>query len=248
MALSVEDRLSINQIIAWHGHLVDSGQLDRLEEVFISDDTYDITDLGGTSLVGVMAMRDPALSLAERNPLATTSPMSLSLKAPTTSPLSARRVSASSPTGRQGRSAMRTPSFEPGTAGESAIGRFRHAELHCGAEESGDGKWVHGQRERCLPAHPRTPCPEARGPGIPQRRLSDRYSALRLKIAQPARLGLAWVYLAAHSRCVRCGGPAADVDHIVAKAQGGTDSEANLRAYCHACHSSRTGRDQGGFA
>jgi 5-methylcytosine-specific restriction enzyme A len=54
-------------------------------------------------------------------------------------------------------------------------------------------------------------------------------------------------HLDAHPRCVRCGAVATDVDHITPLANGGTHSEANLRSYCHACHSWRTGRDQGHF-
>ena len=39
----------------------------------------------------------------------------------------------------------------------------------------------------------------------------------------------------------------AHVDHIVAKAKGGTDDLDNLRTLCPACHSARTVRDDGGF-
>lgn len=40
-----------------------------------------------------------------------------------------------------------------------------------------------------------------------------------------------------------CGMMATDVDHILAKAKGGTDERGNLRALCHACHSRKTGRE-----
>ena len=39
---------------------------------------------------------------------------------------------------------------------------------------------------------------------------------------------------------------AVDVDHIVSLREGGTHDEANLRGFCHSCHSRRTGRDQSG--
>lgn len=40
-----------------------------------------------------------------------------------------------------------------------------------------------------------------------------------------------------------CTQMATDVDHIVAKAKGGTDDRTNLRALCHSCHSRKTGRE-----
>lgn len=36
---------------------------------------------------------------------------------------------------------------------------------------------------------------------------------------------------------------ATHVDHIVAKANGGTDDEANLRAICKRCHDSKSGKE-----
>lgn len=37
--------------------------------------------------------------------------------------------------------------------------------------------------------------------------------------------------------------PATDVDHIRPRRLGGTDRRDNLQALCHACHSSKTGRE-----
>ena len=34
MAVSAEDRLAISELIALHGHIMDSGELDRLEDLF----------------------------------------------------------------------------------------------------------------------------------------------------------------------------------------------------------------------
>ena len=42
--------------------------------------------------------------------------------------------------------------------------------------------------------------------------------------------------------------PATDVDHIVARADGGTDDGSNLQPLCHACHSRKTVRENGGRA
>jgi 5-methylcytosine-specific restriction protein A len=43
-----------------------------------------------------------------------------------------------------------------------------------------------------------------------------------------------------------CGQLATDVDHIIAKAKGGTDDRDNLRSLCHSCHSRKTGREDRG--
>lgn len=37
-------------------------------------------------------------------------------------------------------------------------------------------------------------------------------------------------------RCYRCGGPAAQVDHLRPLAHGGTHTDNNLAAICAACH------------
>lgn len=39
--------------------------------------------------------------------------------------------------------------------------------------------------------------------------------------------------------------PARHVDHIVPKAKGGTDDEANLQSLCVPCHDEKTARDKG---
>jgi 3-phenylpropionate/cinnamic acid dioxygenase small subunit len=70
MALSVEDRLAIADLVALHGHLVDAGELDRLSDVFTDDALYDLTALGAGVLTGVEAMRDAAVRLGDGNPLA----------------------------------------------------------------------------------------------------------------------------------------------------------------------------------
>lgn len=40
---------------------------------------------------------------------------------------------------------------------------------------------------------------------------------------------------------------ATDVDHIVPLARGGTHDRSNLRPLCHACHSSKTAKHDGGL-
>jgi SnoaL-like domain len=52
MALTAEDRAAIAALISMHGHLVDAGELDRLDELFTADVTYDVTDSGAGPLEG----------------------------------------------------------------------------------------------------------------------------------------------------------------------------------------------------
>ncbi|GAA4208030.1 nuclear transport factor 2 family protein [Actinocatenispora rupis] len=70
MALSAADRTAITELIARHGHLTDSGRLDRLDEVFTPDVTYDVTDLGGGVLRGTDGMRAAAIAVGDGNPVA----------------------------------------------------------------------------------------------------------------------------------------------------------------------------------
>ncbi|MGW0883217.1 nuclear transport factor 2 family protein [Streptomyces sp. NPDC002671] len=70
MSLALEDRLAITELVSLHGHFVDDGSLDRLEELFTSDVVYDLTDFGQEPLVGVAAIRDAALALGAANPVA----------------------------------------------------------------------------------------------------------------------------------------------------------------------------------
>lgn len=54
-------------------------------------------------------------------------------------------------------------------------------------------------------------------------------------------------HLAMEPDCVFCGALATEVDHIIAKRDGGTDDHVNLRSLCKPCHSRRTARDQLGW-
>jgi SnoaL-like domain len=69
MRLTQEDRAAITELISLHGHLVDSGELDRLDELFTDDITYDLSDFGLGSLEGMPAIRHAALALGEANPV-----------------------------------------------------------------------------------------------------------------------------------------------------------------------------------
>jgi 3-phenylpropionate/cinnamic acid dioxygenase small subunit len=70
MPLTVTDRLAIHDLLSLHGHLVDNGELDRLDELFTDDVVYDVTALGGTTLSGVDAIAEAATQLGDRNPVA----------------------------------------------------------------------------------------------------------------------------------------------------------------------------------
>ncbi|ADD45493.1 nuclear transport factor 2 family protein [Stackebrandtia nassauensis] len=69
MTITADDRAAISELLAMHGHLIDAGELDRLDEVLTPDAIYDVTDLGAAPLVGVAACREAALALGEGNPL-----------------------------------------------------------------------------------------------------------------------------------------------------------------------------------
>jgi 5-methylcytosine-specific restriction protein A len=43
-------------------------------------------------------------------------------------------------------------------------------------------------------------------------------------------------------RCCVCGNEATEVDHIIPKAQGGTDDPDNLQSICRRCHRQKTAR------
>ncbi|GAA3284363.1 MULTISPECIES: nuclear transport factor 2 family protein [Dactylosporangium] len=70
MALSIDDRIAITDLINLHGHLVDRGDFDGLAALFTADVVYDVSALGGGVLTGLRAGREAALALGERNPVA----------------------------------------------------------------------------------------------------------------------------------------------------------------------------------
>ncbi len=68
--LSPDDRGAITEILSLHGHLFDSGRLDRLAEIFAPEVVYDVVDLGMGTHVGIDAIRRGATLLGDRNPIA----------------------------------------------------------------------------------------------------------------------------------------------------------------------------------
>lgn len=79
----------------------------------------------------------------------------------------------------------------------------------------------------------------------------QRYNARRPSASQ-AGYGAQWrrirdAYLAQHPYCALCGARGTHVDHIKAKADGGTDDEGNLQTLCARDHSKKTASVDGGF-
>ena len=64
-----DDRTAITERIAMHGHLVDAGDLGRLDEVFTSDVVYDVGPMGADPIHGLDGLRAAAEALGDRNPV-----------------------------------------------------------------------------------------------------------------------------------------------------------------------------------
>jgi 3-phenylpropionate/cinnamic acid dioxygenase small subunit len=63
------DRIRIHELISWHGHLMDEGEFDRLDELFTEDVVYDVSAFGSGRLDGWQAVADAARALGAANPL-----------------------------------------------------------------------------------------------------------------------------------------------------------------------------------
>ena len=69
MTFAIEDRLAIHELINLHGHLMDSGEFHRLDEIFTTDVVYDLADFGRGELRGIEAVTQASLALGDRNAL-----------------------------------------------------------------------------------------------------------------------------------------------------------------------------------
>ncbi|TDD68992.1 nuclear transport factor 2 family protein [Actinomadura darangshiensis] len=69
MGFTADDRTQITELISMHGHLCDSGELERLDDLFTPDAVYDVSDFGQEPLLGSAARIEAARALGERNPV-----------------------------------------------------------------------------------------------------------------------------------------------------------------------------------
>jgi 3-phenylpropionate/cinnamic acid dioxygenase small subunit len=69
MELPSDDRLAIHELIHLHGHLMDDGAFDRLDELFTPDIEYDVSAFGGGVLQGTAAIAEAGQILGSANPL-----------------------------------------------------------------------------------------------------------------------------------------------------------------------------------
>jgi hypothetical protein len=69
VALSVEDRLAVHELVSLHGHLMDGGEFDRMDELFCADVVYDVSAFGFGELRGYEAISEAGLALGDANPV-----------------------------------------------------------------------------------------------------------------------------------------------------------------------------------
>jgi hypothetical protein len=69
VALSGEDRLAVHELVSLHGHLMDSGAFDRMDELFCADVVYDVSAFGLGELHGYEAIKESSLAVGDANPV-----------------------------------------------------------------------------------------------------------------------------------------------------------------------------------
>jgi hypothetical protein len=70
MKLTTDDRLAIYELVSLHGHLMDGGEFERLDELFTPDVAYDLSAYGQGTLRSISAIVDAARTLGDANPVA----------------------------------------------------------------------------------------------------------------------------------------------------------------------------------
>src|SRR6185437_16062279 len=69
MALTMQDRIDITDLVNLHGHHTDAGELDQAGDLFTADVTYDLADFGLGAVRGTAALRAAALAMGSANPV-----------------------------------------------------------------------------------------------------------------------------------------------------------------------------------
>src|SRR3954465_8943367 len=71
MLTNVGDVLAIHQLLALHGHLMDTHEFGRLDELFTADAVYDVTAFGQGEIRGIDEFRAVSAAFVddERNPV-----------------------------------------------------------------------------------------------------------------------------------------------------------------------------------
>jgi hypothetical protein len=69
VALSLEDRLAVHELISLHGHLMDGGEFGRMDELFCADVVYDVSAFGRGRLHGYDAITEASLAAGDANPV-----------------------------------------------------------------------------------------------------------------------------------------------------------------------------------
>lgn len=129
--------------------------------------------------------------------------------------------------------------------GDNAYSNRCHSAVSCGRPTP----------EGALPTRPLHPCNAPRCSRLTAGRFCASHSKRADKRPHAAARGydgrwrqLRAMILRRDPICVMCRqAPSTDVDHVVAKAKGGTDEASNLAGLCHACHSRKTATVDSGF-
>jgi hypothetical protein len=67
VALSVEDRLAVHELVSLHGRLMDSGEFGRMDELFCAGVVYDVSGFGRGELRGYEAISEASLAVGDAN-------------------------------------------------------------------------------------------------------------------------------------------------------------------------------------
>jgi hypothetical protein len=69
MSLTAADRAAVTDLINMHGHLTDSGALDRMGELFAVDAVFDLSDFGLGVRTGLASMTEATRAVGDAHPV-----------------------------------------------------------------------------------------------------------------------------------------------------------------------------------